>query len=207
MDHTAPSWASSASIRLPEARSYSCSFPVWGKRHHRGRISLCSQLMIASGRRAPCHPCPQQPASSGGCYTQMAKLLISIRSSQSSPLLSTSSHKSSIMTLRTQQCSRSGEAIHFLWGCLNDIFLTHSHTWAVWGQRATPYLGPNDDLPISGDEERAERVLTLHCPDALQGRPVDRAQNLLPHTESGLLSETSSSVASTYSCLSTGVKR
>lgn len=39
MDHTAPSWALNVSIRLPEARSYSCSFPVWEERHTRGQIS------------------------------------------------------------------------------------------------------------------------------------------------------------------------
>lgn len=96
--------------------------------------------------------------------------------------------------------------MHFLRGCPNDIFLTHSQSRAAWSQRATPHLGPDDDLPISGDEERAERVLTLHCADALQGRPVgkDRAQNLLSHTESALLRQTRSSVASTCSCLSAG---
>lgn len=36
-------------------------------------------------------------------------------------------------------------------------------------RRDTSYLGANDDLPISRDEERAERVFTVHRPDALQG--------------------------------------
>lgn len=36
-------------------------------------------------------------------------------------------------------------------------------------RRDTNYLGADDDLAISGDEERAERILTVHRPDALQG--------------------------------------
>lgn len=53
-------------------------------------------------------------------------------------------------------------------------------------EKHTAYLGANDDLPISWDKERAECILTVHCPDALQGRSGDKgkAQNLLSHTQS-----------------------
>lgn len=58
-------------------------------------------------------------------------------------------------------------------------------------------------MPISWDKERAECVLAVHCPDALQGQSVDkgRAQNLLAHTKTGPLSETCSRVTSAHSCL------
>jgi len=76
-------------------------------------------------------------------------------------------------------------------------------------QKDTIYLGANDDLPISWDKERAERILTVHCPDALQGRSVDkgRAQNLLAHTKPGPLSETCSTVASAHAIFSAGARR
>lgn len=64
MDHTAPSWALSVSTRLPEARSYSCSFPVWGGRYITEDKSAPppSRQTIAPSRRAPL-PCTSQTAS------------------------------------------------------------------------------------------------------------------------------------------------
>lgn len=61
MDHTAPSWALSVSTRLPEARSYSCSFPVWGGRYITEDKSAPppSRQTIAPSRRAPLDPISQ----------------------------------------------------------------------------------------------------------------------------------------------------
>lgn len=275
MDHTAPSWALSVSIRLPEARSYSCSFPVWEERHTRGQISpsafkthfrntlwsvnhICKQTWASEARkvsqewqrekqlkadkrqnvratrgeipavtrpcwqarralapfvgsgldthfyRAPAEPCQALTALSTRAlltpisktasfirwllYTD-AKVVVSIRDF---PKLSPAVHVKPQKLHRVWEQSRTSlwQRYFYTWNRVMQCIFCKATLSGV--QKDTIYLGANDDLPISWDKERAECILTIHCPDTLQGWSVNkgRAQNLLSLTKSGPPNET-----------------